>query len=77
MPTKSKPYHSIEMPAAPLQQRGEPGSQRDESPSAPVVPNGAAIRLKPVETFWLQADPLTGEPFDIPQGGSDAYQAAA
>lgn len=34
-------------------------------------------KANPVETFWLREDPLTGEPFDIPQEGQDAYQAAA
>jgi hypothetical protein len=27
----------------------------------------AAETAKPVETFYLQADPLTGEPFDVPE----------
>ena len=35
------------------------------------------INEKPVETFWLERDPLTGERFEIPQGGQHAHQAAA
>lgn len=30
------------------------------------TPGSTGDAAKPVETFWLERDPLTGEPFDIP-----------